>query len=136
MSELLNPDDAGDGYLVHRESTTSATTVQDFIRRMEAGQTEAKPPAGSTQPPTGEKGRSLPQRILGVAGDIGKGLGPELPRSLVGGVSDMVHNVFTAADHLGDWLNEHVADLRIPIPPTEDEVEEAVRNDQDALLLS
>ena len=73
MSELLNPDDAGDGYLVHRESTTSATTVQDFIRRMEAGQTEqpSKPSAGLTPPPTGEKGRSLPQRALGVAGDIG-----------------------------------------------------------------
>ena len=42
MTELLNPDDAGDGYLAQREATTSAATVQDFIRRMEIGRASCR----------------------------------------------------------------------------------------------
>jgi len=57
---------------------------------------------------------SLMRRAVpGVASDIGRGV-IEAPRQALGGVSDAVHSAFSGLDHLATWLNEHVADLRLP----------------------
>ena len=115
MSELLNPDDGSDGYLANREITVADATVDAFMRRMDSADT-AKPqttPSAAPQKP----GPSVGDRALGVVKDVGKGI-IEAPKQVIGGISDMVHNTFMAADSLADWLNENVADLTIPIPET------------------
>ena len=57
---------------------------------------------------------SIMRRVVpGVAGDVGRGV-LEAPRQALGGVSDAVHSAFSGLDHLATWLNEHVADLRLP----------------------
>jgi len=131
MSELLSPDDAGTEYMDQRATGQAAKTVADFMQQMQAeeapggqdvsGETPAPDQQAPAAAPPAADERSFGERVLSgagaVASDVGRGI-VEAPKQMLGGVSDMVHQVFTAADHLGDWLNENVADLRIPVPDT------------------
>lgn len=49
-----------------------------------------------------------------VASDVAGGI-IHSPMQIIGGIGDAARNAFMAADHLGDWLNDNVADLKIPV---------------------
>ena len=67
--------------------------------------------------PTETTSRSFGDVVGAVGKDIGRGL-TQTPRAIAQGAGEAVKQVFEATDHLGTWLNEHVADLSIPIPKT------------------
>lgn len=73
----------------------------------------ALPPAAGAVPPVASSEWS----VGGILSDVGKGI-VEAPKAVVGGISDAVHEIFSFADSAGDWLNENVADLRVPVPKT------------------
>lgn len=51
-------------------------------------------------------------KVGAVASDVAGGI-IHSPMQVLGGVGDAARNAFMAADHLGDWLNDNVADLRV-----------------------
>lgn len=128
MSEfepLTNTDDAGGAYLAQRETASIDDVIARARGRLSSGTLGAadKAPdgdAGAAAPsrttPEGAE-RTVLERAGGVAKDIGKGI-VEAPRQIIGGVSDFVHQTFTAGAELADWLNENVADLRVDVPLT------------------
>ena len=119
MTSLLDTDNAGDDYVAHRQKTTDRDIVQNFLRQMESEDAAEAKPTGDVSretKPEGEGGGVL-EKAGRVAKDIGLGV-IEAPRQIVGGVSDAVHNVFTAGDSLANWLNENVADLKVEVPLT------------------
>src|SRR6185295_19049154 len=52
-----------------------------------------------------------------AAKDIGKGL-YQAPVQIAGGAADAVKELSGSADSLANWLNDHVANLRVPFPST------------------
>lgn len=142
MSEILSPDDAGQSYTAYRQTAQADATVDAFMRRMEAEQAPEGQGQAATSPQAPQAAPEAPQasfgsRALGTAGRVAKDVGlgiVEAPRQFVGGVSDFVHNTFMAADSLGDWLNENVADLTFPIPETGVEaLDQLIQNPAEAI---
>lgn len=133
MANLVNADDAGDAYVADREQAQADEYVRQFLARTapepkpDQTQPGAQPEAQPAQQPGQGQSLELPRDVArgesalstvgSVASDVARGI-VEAPRQALGGVSDFVHNVFTASDHLAEWLNENVADLKVPIPKT------------------
>lgn len=63
----------------------------------------------------GDKVVQIAKGTAAVGADMLKGA-TEAPRQALGGAVDAVKNTLMSMSHLGDWLNTHVADLRIPLP--------------------
>lgn len=61
--------------------------------------------------PLGEAIASGAEGLGRVAAGVGRAA-LDAPLQAIGGVSDAVHNAFTAADNLAEWLNQNVADLK------------------------
>ena len=119
MTSLLDTDNAGDDYVAHRQKTTDRDIVQNFLRQMESEDAAEAKPTGDVSRETKPEGEG--GGVLEKAGRVGKDMffgAIESPRQIVGGVSDAVHNVFTAGDSLANWLNENVADLKVEVPLT------------------
>lgn len=110
---LANNDDAGAAYLAERE----IAGIDDVIARARARLPAVAPDAASPPAAAAPPAKTIGQKIGAIGGDVIKGATEALPQA-VGGVSDFVHQTFTAAGELADWLNENVADLRVPIPKT------------------
>lgn len=113
---IILSDDLGPAYQAHREQLAQESAAERMLARVKARSAgEAPEPGGAPVTPAGAppKKPSLAQRAGAVAADVGRGL-IEAPAQAVGGVSDAVHAVFSGLDAVGDWLNEHVADLTLP----------------------
>ena len=124
------PEDLEDDYLRYRQQQGDRELLDETRSRL-----NITPPAPDSEtvtatqslpalPGAGGRGQqilgasagaySLMRRAVpGVASDVGRGV-IEAPRQVLGGVSDAVHSAFSGLDHLATWLNEHVADLRLP----------------------
>lgn len=134
---LTGHDDLGSTYQAYRQ-TASADDVIARMQERVAARAAAKGTGAGAQPAAGDAatgaaddaGGTLPNGRASLATpimlapgsgetfkdtlrDAGKGV-IEGSRQALGGVSDAVHNAFTAADHLAGWLNDHVADLTMP----------------------
>ena len=128
MTALLTPDDNSADYLSYRQTADATDAIARARSRVAATETAETQPTPSPTEATEQP--SFGDRALSTAGRVGKDIGRgvvEAPRQFIGGVSDLVHNVFTAGDSLANWLNDNVADLRVDIPKTGSE-------DVDALL--
>jgi hypothetical protein len=67
------------------------------------------------QPQSSSAGNSILTRALKAPADVAVGA-IETPAQAVGGALDAVGNAAKGLDHLGDWLNTHIADLDVQLP--------------------
>lgn len=128
---LSDPDDVSSGYQAYRQTATADDLIAK-ARQRQAAKPAAKPVTeGQPGAPLAPEAApalltpAAPKSVLEKAGAVAKDVGGgilELPLQALGGVSDAVHNTFTAADHLADWLNENVIDLEIGTPRPMDEL--------------
>jgi hypothetical protein len=123
----VDDNDVSQKYMVVAQNRASDATISEFMSRIEARdrakQSESAAPADATaQAATPAQPAPAPSSgVLGkvgaVAADIGKGF-TESPTQVVGGMNDAWTNTLGALDSTANWLNENVADLKIPIPKT------------------
>jgi len=120
----------GDAYL-RMAQLQQGRAAREALERLTAGETStasrsssgAAAGPGIPEPgtPAGAVTRSLATRVLSGAGDVAMDVGRgvmQAPRAVVQGAGQAVYEVFSAADSLATWLNEHVADLTVPVPKT------------------
>jgi len=119
MADLIDADDGSNEYMAYRDRAGSESLIDAARARRDQ---RAKPT--QVQPTTPKPSQTDPavivappaagavDKVIGVVKDIGRGV-LEAPKQAIGGVSDAVHELFTAGDHLADWLNENVIDLEI-----------------------
>jgi len=134
MADMQNDaaTDISGAYMNKRKQGALSSAGQSLIDRV-----KAQPPGGENAPPT-----PVDQQLREWQQQQGPGVSvmfpnadvapdgqsntvraisenvSEIPRQAVGGISDAVHNSFMALDGVATWLNDNVADLRVPVPDT------------------
>lgn len=127
---LLDRDDVSASYMQARSSVSADDAIARARARVLQGESmtqqspsspAAEPRGGGAPAASGDGGAAASSGVKDTVKSVGATVArnvKEIPAQAIGGVSDFVHNAFTGLSHLGDWLNENVADLRVPIPLT------------------
>lgn len=130
---MENDPDLSNDYMAHTTQVAQAGAVEDLLSRVRS---RAKPQAEQPLPQL-EQGVTAPTRVyigdrgstmqaiadhaMGVAKDLGTGFHEAVPAAASGvydATYNAVHGAGSALNSVGDWLNQHIADLRIPVPLT------------------
>ena len=117
--DTAEPEDPEADYQSWRERVDESQLI-DTARRPQGVQVAMSGAMGlpSVMPvPSPRRSREIAGAAAGAAGaavsDVARGA-VEGPRQIVGGASDALRNFALGLDSLATWLNDHVADLRLP----------------------
>lgn len=141
---LSNPtDDVSGAYLGHAQAQSADGEIAAFRERMRAQQSAA--PAAAPAAPDGapaapskgnitvwpaawgpnpnapapepaSMGKKIVEGAASAAADVASGVMKESPAAVAGGITDAFRNAAAGLNDVGNWLNNHVADLQIGVP--------------------